>query len=147
MSSILDIAQLTDQLMRRIHSDLNSKAESFDQHGVGPVGGMLLFTIRDLEPTPIHNLCTALARDKSQVTRLLNTLENKGLIERRPSPKDARSSEVTLTQLGQDATQGLQVALAETLGGITSGLTDEQRDQFKFLLTKIQAGSQNPLNP
>ena len=67
-------------------------------------------------------------------------MESEGLIEHRPSPKYARSSEVTLTQ-------GLQVALAETLGGITSGLTDDERSQFKFLLSKIQVGSQNPLNP
>jgi DNA-binding MarR family transcriptional regulator len=70
---------------------------------------------RDLEPgrfaalMVIHNnpgitlgaLGRAIARDKSTITPLIQHLQRRGLIERRPSATDRRSTTVTLTADGE----------------------------------------------
>lgn len=49
----------------------------------------------------------AIARDKSTVTPLVRSLEQDGLIERRPSERDRRSVTLRLTAAGKEVTDSL----------------------------------------
>ena len=130
MSDHTEIAIMMDRLMRNIQSDLNGKADQFDTHKVGPLGGMVLLTIADLQPISQNALAATLTRDKSQVTRLLHGLETKGLVEKNTSPNDARSISISLTALGTSAAEGLQDALSDTIASMS---TDLDADEIKIL--------------
>ncbi|MEM9319013.1 MAG: MarR family transcriptional regulator [Pseudomonadota bacterium] len=132
-----EIGQLVDRFMRHIHSDLGRRAPSFDRERVGPAGGLVLMTLADLEPVPIHELVRALARDKAQITRLLQSLNSKGLVEKSSSPTDGRVCVLQLTQKGQETVEGLRLALAETIEGLLVPLSIEERGSLKSLLQKV----------
>ena len=131
-----EIGQLVDRFMRHIHCDLGRKAPAFDPEKVGPAGGMLLMTLADLEPVPIHELVRSIARDKAQITRLLQSLGKKGLLERSASPDDGRVCVLKLSEKGRETVSRLRLALAETIDGLLTPLSDAERDTLKALLKK-----------
>lgn len=133
----VEIARLTDRLMRRIHASLNAKAATFDRHRIGPAGGIVLLTLADHEPARIQDLVRLMARDKSQMTRSVQALESKGLIERRTSPDDGRVSLLALTPEGHSTLKALQHAMAEVLADILSPLQSEDRSKLKEILRRI----------
>ena len=131
-----EIAQLVDRFMRQIHSDLGRKAPEFDVEKVGPAGGLVLMTLADLQPVPIHELVRALARDKAQITRLLQSLGKKGLIKKTQSTKDGRVCVLQLSAKGHSTVDDLRHALAGTIDGVLAPLSKRERDTLKTLLKK-----------
>ncbi|MEM1288355.1 MAG: MarR family transcriptional regulator [Pseudomonadota bacterium] len=132
----IEIAQLVDLLMRRIHTDLDARSGEFDVARVGPLGGMVLMTLADIEPAPIHRLVELVARDKAQVTRLLQTLGKKGLIDRSNSPDDGRVCVLSLSPKGLETVHGLRIALAQSIDTVLDRLSGKERAQMTRLLRK-----------
>ena len=132
----IEVGQLLDRFMRHIHTDLGRKAPTFDTEKVGPVGGMMLMALADQEPIAIHELVRVIARDKAQVTRLLQTLGAKGLIEKSQSSVDGRVCVLRLTPKGWDTVKRLRSAIAETVDGLLGPLSGQERDTLKSLLKK-----------
>ena len=63
------------------------------------------------QPKPMRAMADALACDASQVTWLVDRMEERGLVERRTSPTDRRVKTLVLTQLGIDTRRRLAEAL------------------------------------
>jgi DNA-binding MarR family transcriptional regulator len=63
------------------------------------------------EPRPMRAMADALACDASMVTWLVDRLEERGLVERRPSPDDRRVKTLVLTPFGIRTRQRLAEAL------------------------------------
>ena len=118
-----ELALLLDRFMRRIHFGLQSKAHSFDKAKVGPGGGIILMTLAEMERPPLHELTTRVARDNSQMTRSIRALEEKGLVERSPSPDDARVTLIALTDAGDRVVRELQEAVVETISDILNPIS------------------------
>lgn len=132
----IEIGQLVDRFMRRIHCDMGSKAASFDREGVGPAGGLILMTLADLEPVPMHELVRSISRDKAQVTRLLQSLARKDLVEKSQSLEDGRVCVLQLSKKGGRFVADLRLALAETIDGLLEPLNEQERIVLKSLLKK-----------
>lgn len=133
----IEIARNVDRFMRRIHAALNARAKDFDTHSVGPGGGILLLTLAEIEPARLQDLVRHMARDKSQMTRAINVLEAKGLVQRRDCPDDARVSIVALTAEGQKTVDELEQAVAGVIADILSPLSEDQKTVLKEVLGKI----------
>jgi DNA-binding MarR family transcriptional regulator len=131
------IAHLVDRFYRRVYAGLNARAPEFDRHNVGPMGGTVLLTLAELEPARIQQIVTAMARDKSQMTRIVKSLEHKGLVERGGLVEDARVSMLSLTDEGKVTVQELQIAISGVLDTILSPLSSKERDQLSALLAKL----------
>lgn len=132
----IELALLIDRFMRRIHFGLQSKAHVFDTERVGPGGGLVLLTLADMGCPGLHELTTRVARDKSQMTRTIRSLEAKGLVARTPSSKDARVTLVYVTDAGQVVVRALQQAVAETIGDILAPISRSEEDVLKALLQR-----------
>lgn len=132
-----DIAHLTDRFMRRIHATLNANAATFDHHRIGPSGGILLLTLAEIAPARMNDLVREMARDKSQMTRAVNALEAKGLLEREDDPQDARACVLRLTPEGVATVQTLQGAVADALSDILAPLSVDERETLRGLLRRI----------
>ena len=135
-----------DRLMRRIHAELHPKAADFDQHKVGPLGGMLLLTLADSEGADLQTLSRALGRDKSQVSRLVGRMEDQGLLHREKSSSDGRSVALRLTAEGKAQLLSIEAALTATVDEVLGPLTPAEKKTLSTLLRKIAPvdAGQNP---
>jgi DNA-binding MarR family transcriptional regulator len=91
---------------------------------------------RALTPTALSRL---LELSPAGMTNRFDRLEGAGLIERRPDPKDRRSSLVVLTDAGR---QRVDAAVAEHLdneASLLAGLTRTERRTLDELLRKLLA--------
>ncbi len=141
MIDSLELGINVDRFVRLIHVSLHPRASAVDEDRVGPFGGMVLMAIAERQPVQPQQLTQYFARDKSQMTRQIQTLERKGLLARAQSPEDARVALLSLTAKGRRQVVAFQNALAGVVDDLLHPLTDHQRAQFSTLLRKVVAGS------
>lgn len=132
-----ELAHLLDRLMRRIQAGLHADAVVVDVDRIGPLGGMLLLSLQDIEPAPIQKLVALMGRDKSQMTRLIQMLEGKGYLQRQPSPSDGRVSLLQLTYKGRAFVGEISKLMSEVIDGVLSPLTGAERELLASLLRKV----------
>lgn len=132
-----EIAYLVDRFMRRISANLHDKALEIDTERVGPFGGMILLTLSDIEPTPITKLVEQMGRDKSQMTRAIQTLENKGMIARHASDEDGRVSLLQLTEQGRAFVADIKKILSGVIDDILVPVSARERTVLIEALRKI----------
>ena len=88
------------------------------------------------EPIRLTDLAEEMQVTKPSATTMVQRLERKGLVERRPSPEDARSKLVVLTakaETGLEEESKIYQVMANTL---ESQLTEQEIDQLNLLLNK-----------
>lgn len=132
-----EIAVLVDRFLRRVHANLHPRAQRVDTAHVGPFGGLMMMALAELEPAPMLELVAHLGRDKSQVTRVIQSLERKGMIARSRSATDGRIIVVSLTEAGRALVAALTAELSGVIGELTAGLTALERAQFLAILRKL----------
>lgn len=132
-----DLALLVDRFMRHIHFGLQNRASDFDKKAVGPGGGIVLMTLADTGPISLNELTRRVARDKSQMTRTIRSLETKGLVGRETSPDDARVSVVSLTDDGQAVVTDLMQAVSEVINDILEPISNDEKRTLKTLLARV----------
>ncbi len=71
------------------------------------------------------------------ITRMVGRMEKTGFVERRPSPTDARTSQVFLTDRGREAKAPVNAFWAELEGHVTTGLSPAERRELQRLLWKV----------
>lgn len=135
------LALQIDRLMRRFHSVMHPRAQNVDMEKVGPIGGMILLFISEHQPTTAQMTAASLGRDKSQVSRVISLLDQKGLIEKTTSSEDARQVDLYLSEKGRMQVAAFNGVMVETTREILGELSREEAEQFSDLLSKILAGS------
>ena len=70
--------------------------------GMLPGAYKTLTTIARCEQVPASTLAERMLMDKGQVSRAIRELEDLGLVERSPDPRDGRSSLLRLTDVGTE---------------------------------------------
>lgn len=139
MDPDIDLALLIDRFMRRIHFALQARAPAFDPKGVGPGGGIVLLTLADLDCCRMQDLTERMSRDKSQMTRTIQSLERKGLVMRQTSPDDARVSLVALTAEGRAVVDTLRDVVSATIGEVLGPLSNSEEETLRRLLNRALA--------
>ena len=137
MSDPYEVAYLVDRFMRRIAAGLHNKALEIDSDRVGPVGGMILLTLSEIQPAAIHRLVDQMGRDKSQMTRAIKSLERKGMIKRQSCPEDGRVNLLRLSNKGQDFVLQIKAILSSVIDGILEPIPERERDGLIDVLRRI----------
>lgn len=132
-----ELALVIDRFMRRIHFGLQKRAPDFDRKAVGPGGGIVLMTLADMGCTSMHALTDRVARDKSQMTRTIRSLETKGLVKRENSQADGRVSLVSLTDEGHEVVGELMATVAEVVNEILEPISEDEKQTLKKLFDRI----------
>ncbi len=138
---VSELATRIDRLMRRMNAGVITRAPGFDPDRVGPLGGMILLTIADLQPVAMQRVADMMARDKAQLSRMVSELERRGLVERASDAADKRTSLVSLTQQGEGFVDAIRGVLTDVLGEILEPLNADERRSLAALLAKIEARS------
>ncbi len=92
---------------------------------------------RPLSPTTIAE---RLIVTTASVTSLLDTLERRGLVERRPDPTDRRKLLVVITDAGVALVDQFLPELVALQTAAVAGLSETQRRQLVSLLGRVDAG-------
>lgn len=83
------------------------------------------------------DLARALQLDRSTVVTVIDTLEKRGLVDRRRAPEDRRSNAVSLTDAGVDLLARLKPRVADHEARLAGDLSDTDRAALTATLTRI----------
>ena len=86
-------------------------------------------------------LARAVGIERSTMVAVVDALEDRGLVERRPSPNDRRSYALVLSEKGKELHRDLEPLIKEHEQRISGDLTDEEKDQLIGYLTRMANGS------
>ncbi len=93
----------------------------------------------------LTDLSERLLLDKSTVTRLIDRLEQAGLVRRIADPADRRAQRVVLTERGIERRERARVAHERSLARRLAALDPDEQRQLCRLLGKLQEGLQADL--
>ena len=105
--------------------------------GSGRVKAMLCLTSG---PLSLSELAEAVSVDAPYATLIVDTLEERGLVQRRPDPGDRRRKLVTLTPAGQDAVTRVQRIHRQPPPGFAS-LSPAELDTLERLVGRVAGGA------
>jgi DNA-binding MarR family transcriptional regulator len=127
-----ELAELLRAHSRVVRSHL---AETLADHGLTPPQLWALHNVA--EPCSMGELAGALGVDASYVTALADSLQDKGLVERRPSADDRRRRVLEITDDGRAILDGMHAKVASVpIGG---DLGDEELAELVGLLRRAVA--------
>ncbi|MFD7394298.1 MarR family winged helix-turn-helix transcriptional regulator [Streptomyces virginiae] len=87
---------------------------------------VMLWLASSPEPVPASVLGNSTLLSRSQVSRVVDALQARGLVTRTPSARDARSVEVSLTEAGRTMFTEADATRREALAPVFTELLDER---------------------
>jgi DNA-binding MarR family transcriptional regulator len=108
---IRDSANVVLSLQRATHRVLQLLDAAAKEVGVSPVEMNMLANLQTGELWTVSQLGRASGLRPSTATGVLDRLEERGLLERRPNPADRRSATVALTPGGEAVARSLLAAM------------------------------------
>jgi DNA-binding MarR family transcriptional regulator len=102
---------------------------------------VILINLRDGVSMTAADLCTQLRHDSGALTRLIDQLESRGLVERERSREDRRAVQLRLTDAGTKLLQTLLPQVVERLNFVLRDFSRSELAEFVRLLTKFIAST------
>ncbi|GAA2645677.1 MarR family winged helix-turn-helix transcriptional regulator [Streptomyces vastus] len=103
----LEVVDLIGTVVARYHEEYDDAAA---EHALTGAQARLL-SLLSLEPLPMRRLAQKLKCEPSNVTGIVDRLESRGLVERRPDPGDRRVKLAAVTDEGRRVARGLRDSL------------------------------------
>lgn len=139
---------LTVIAVQRVGALLERELEGFfARFGLTPSGFDVLATLRRSAPPeglPLTKLGTLMAITPPAVTKRVDALEARGLVERAAHGTDRRALLVRLTGAGRDLVNEVLPQHVANEGRVLSGLNDAERAQLRGLLAQLAAHLEAP---
>jgi DNA-binding MarR family transcriptional regulator len=85
-----------------------------------------------------HQLCEIVEKSAANVTRILDRLEKKALIERKKNAADRRSILLSLTDRGKELAEEVHILFESFSKQLTEGISSQEEALFTQLLYKIR---------
>lgn len=89
------------------------------------------------EPLAQQTLADRLQLDKSTVSRLVKTLEQRGWVQRERDPQDTRSFHVSLSEAGHETATQLTTRLSERHEHLLAALKPEEQTALAYGLSAL----------
>jgi DNA-binding MarR family transcriptional regulator len=128
-------------ILRQLLSDGRRRflatASELDLH---PAQAGALLQMEPETPMPMHELATMLACDNSNVTGIVDRLEARGLVARRPYAQDRRVKHVVLTPAGAALRDRVRAHMAEPPNAIRRLSVADQRLLRDVLQRAVESG-------
>ncbi|MER6420590.1 MarR family transcriptional regulator [Streptomyces sp. NPDC001137] len=128
----LEVVELIGDIVARYHEDYENAAA---EHSLTGAQARLL-SLLSLEPLPMRKLAQKLKCEPSNVTGIVDRLESRGLVERRPDPADRRVKLAAATQEGRQVARNLRESLRFAREPL-AGLGREERLALRGLLRRM----------
>jgi DNA-binding MarR family transcriptional regulator len=124
--------ELLTEIMVSQRGRMMAIAAEFD---LAPAQIMALKALEPGRPRPMSELAAAMRCDNSNVTGIVDRLEARGLVERRPSPQDRRVKMLAVTDEGAELRRRLHERMSLPPEPIAS-LSDEDARALRDVLAR-----------
>ncbi|MEV0734911.1 MarR family transcriptional regulator [Streptomyces sp. NPDC050549] len=128
----LEVVELIGDVVARFYEDYEDAA---GDHSLTGAQARLL-SLLSLEPLPMRKLAQKLKCEPSNVTGIVDRLETRGLVERRPDPADRRVKLAAATDEGRRMARSLRESLRFAREPL-AGLSDDERLALRGLLRRM----------
>ena len=128
----LEVIDLIGAVVARYHEEYEQAAT---QHSLTGAQARLL-SLLTLGPLPMRQLARKLRCEPSNVTGIVDRLESRDLVERRPDPSDRRVKVAACTDEGLRVARSLRDSLDFAREPL-AGLSEEERELLRGLLTRM----------
>lgn len=108
------------------------------EFGLTSVQALTLLTVKQHSQRSMSDFCKLYECDASNITGIIDGLEQKGLVSRQPHPGDRRVKIIHLEPAGHDLQKHLIARIAESSPHLFAGLTETEVAQLAKLIQKIQ---------
>src|SRR3954464_13001190 len=129
----LEVVELIGDVVARFYEDYEEAAA---EHALTGAQARLL-SLLSLEPLPMRKLARKLKCEPSNVTGIVDRLESRGLVKRRPDPTDRRVKVAAATDEGRRIARELREGLRFAREPL-AGLSEEQRLSLRDLLKQMR---------
>ncbi|MEV6653972.1 MarR family transcriptional regulator [Streptomyces sp. NPDC051219] len=129
----MEVVDLIGSVVARYHEEYEDAAA---EHALTGAQARLL-SLLALGPLPMRKLAHKLNCEPSNVTGIVDRLESRGLVERRPDPADRRVKLAAATDEGRRVARGLRESLRfarEPLAGLSEGERLTLRDLLQRMV-------------
>ncbi|MFJ4778958.1 MarR family winged helix-turn-helix transcriptional regulator [Streptomyces sp. NPDC088762] len=129
----LEVVELIGDVVARYHMEYENAAASHQLTGAQA----RVLNLLALEPLPMRRIAQKLRCEPSNVTGIIDRLESRGLVERRPDPADRRVKLAAPTEEGVQTADRLRESLdfaREPLAGLSTAERAVLRDLLKRML-------------
>jgi DNA-binding MarR family transcriptional regulator len=99
----------------------------------------VLIVIDSYEPASQQQVAERLGVDRTTMVAMLDALEAKGLLSRRPDPQDRRRNVVELTAVGQDVLVAATAASDRAEADLLAPLSHDEAATLRDLLARVVA--------
>ena len=131
--SLSEVFELIDQTAKNLR---NIQRQTVSDSGLTPPQYAVLHLLWEQDERPFKEFADFLVCSRATITGIIDTLERKGLVERKTNPEDRRSLLATLTEEGRSMQQKTPV-LENIYNTCCAGLSLIELQQLSFLLNKL----------
>ncbi|ELP62393.1 MarR family winged helix-turn-helix transcriptional regulator [Streptomyces turgidiscabies] len=132
-SLTMEVVELIGDVVARFHSEYEEAAAEHALTGAQ----VRLLSLLSREPLPMRKLAQKLKCEPSNVTGIVDRLEARALVERRPDPADRRVKVAAATDEGRRVARELREGLRfarEPLAGLSQGERESLRDLLRRMV-------------
>ncbi|WP_411111932.1 MarR family winged helix-turn-helix transcriptional regulator [Streptomyces sp. c-19] len=132
----LEVVELIGAVVARYYAEYEQAA---GQHALTGAQARVLGLL-SLDPLPMRRIAQKLKCEPSNITGIVDRLEARGLVERRPDPADRRVKLAVPTAEGRETARRLRESLdfaREPLGELTEAERTVLRDLLKRMLGEV----------
>ena len=135
-------------LIKRAHSMMFDVVEqAFAERGFTYLQYVILTWLRDGVAVNPKDICTQYRHDSGALTRVIDQLADRGLLERVRRDRDRRKVELQLTEAGLKVVESLVPLVVEKLNLVLGDFTTEEVQEFLRLLRKLNSRLESTLDP
>ena len=119
---------------KNIEKMYNNEASKYD------VTFSIGFTLISIDPengSPSTSIGPIMGLESNSISRILNSMENKHLINRRPNPNDGRSIIISLTKLGHKKREIVTQKISQFKNLLRSRIDPSDLDTFLRVSTQV----------
>jgi DNA-binding MarR family transcriptional regulator len=128
----LEVVELVGTVVARYH---NEYEEAASRHALTGAQARMLGLL-SVEPTAMRRLAQKLKCEPSNVTGIIDRLEARGLVERRPDPADRRVKIAAATDAGREAARQMRESLHFAREPLAE-LSAQERTMLRDLLRRM----------
>jgi MarR family 2-MHQ and catechol resistance regulon transcriptional repressor len=136
LNAFISLLRATESVVRRLARALAESGLTTSQFGV-------LECLHHLGPMHIRDISRKLLKTSGNITLVIDNLEKRGYVKRRPGGKDRRYVTVTLTGEGEELISSIFPAHAETITREMQVLSPKEQETLRELCKRL--GKRYPL--
>jgi DNA-binding MarR family transcriptional regulator len=131
-------------LVKRAHSLMLDVMEPlFEEHGFSFIQYVILAALRDGIAVNPKDICSQFRHDSGALTRVIDQLAERGLLERVRRDRDRRKVELELTPAGRTAIESLIPLVVDKLNLMLVDFTKAEVREFLRVLIKLNTSLQS----